>query len=141
MGQELLNDVGFHRKPRTYYHAIATNGAQALRGSGEDRYTHAVVQVKINYPKELSWATFHGSKQLAQRQLVTNENWQKKSIESGASYWTEGREWEVVELKKISAKEYRAIKKADSKALDEYTKKSIQQHTGLFVTEGEEVNA
>ena len=98
MGQELLEDVGFHRKPRTYYHAVATtNGAQALRGSGEDRYTHAVVMVQVNYPNELSWATFHSSKQLATRQLVTNENWQKKSIENGSSHW-EGRACEVVEL-------------------------------------------
>lgn len=140
MGQELLDKTGYQRKPRTYYHAVATNGAQALRGSGEDRYTHAVVITTINYPKELSWATFHGSKQLALRQLVTNENWQKKSEETGSRYW-ENREWEVVELKKISAKEFRAIKKADQIALDEYTKKSIQQHTGLFVTEGETVNA
>jgi hypothetical protein len=141
MGQELLEDVGFHRKPRTYYHAVAiTNGAQALRGSGEDRYTHAVVMVQVNYPNELSWATFHSSKQLATRQLVTNENWQKKSIENGSSHW-EGRAWEVVELKKISAKEYRAIKKADQIAMNNYTKKSVEFSTGLFITEGEEVNA
>jgi len=140
MGQELLEDVGFHRKPRTYYHAVATtNGAQALRGSGEDRYTHAVVMVQVNYPNELSWATFHSSKQLATRQLVTNENWQKKSIENGSSHW-EGRAWEVVELKKITAKEYRAIKKADQIAMNNYTKKSVEFSTGLFITEGEEVN-
>jgi hypothetical protein len=140
MGQELLEDVGFHRKPRTYYHAVATtNGAQALRGSGEDRYTHAVVMVQVNYRNELSWATFHSSKQLATRQLVTNENWQKKSIENGSSHW-EGRAWEVVELKKISAKEYRAIKKADQIAMNNYTKKSVEFMTGLSITEGEEVN-
>jgi hypothetical protein len=140
MGQELLDTTGYQRKPRTYYHAVALNGAQALRGSGEDRYTHAVVMVQINYPKELSYATFHSSKQLASRQLVTNENWQKKSISEGSSWW-EGREWEVVELKKISAKEFRAIKKADQVALNNYTKKSVEFSTGLFVTEGEEVNA
>jgi hypothetical protein len=140
MGQELLDTTGYQRKPRTYYHAVALNGAQALRGSGEDKYTHAVVMVNVNYPKELSYATFHSSKQLATRQLITNENWQKKSIAQGSSWW-EGREWEVVELKKISAREYRAIKKADSKACDEYTKKSVEFSTGLFVTEGEEVNA
>ena len=31
MGQELLDKTGYQRKPRTYYHAVATNGAQALR--------------------------------------------------------------------------------------------------------------
>jgi len=140
MGQELLDKTGYQRKPRTYYHAVATNGAQALRGSGEDRYSHAVVMTTINYANELSWATFHGSEQLAKRQVTSNRNYQKQSIEGGSSYWG-NREWEVVPLKKISAKEYRAIKKADSKANDEYIKKQVQFSTGLFVTEGEEVNA
>ena len=138
MGQELLDRQGYQRKPRTYYHAVSLNGAQALRGSGEDRYTHAVVMVQINYPNELSWATFHSSKQLATRQLVSNENWQKKSVENGSTYGS-NREWEVVPLKKISAREFRAIKVADRKANTEYTKKSIQFSTGLFV-EGEVSN-
>lgn len=140
MGQELLDKKGYQRIPRTYYVAVATNGAQALRGSAEDRYSHAVVMTAINYPNELSWATFHASEQLAKRQLTSNINYQKKSNEGGYGYYT-GREWEVVPLKKITAREYRAIKKADRIALNEYTKKSIQQHTGLFVDEGETVNA
>ena len=141
MGQELLDTTGYQRKPRTYYHATATNGAQALRGSGDDRYTHAVVMTLVNYPNELSWATFHSSEQLAKRQLTTNRNYQKKYQESGATYYGSGREWELVPLKKITAKEFRSIKKADQIAMNEYTKKSVQQHTGLFVDEGEEVNA
>ena len=138
MGNELLDVRGYQRKPRTYYVAIATNSATALRGSGDDRYTYAVVMTKINYPNELSWATFHASEQLAKRQLTSNVNWQKKSIEGGSSYW-ENREWEVVPLKKVTAKEFRAIKVADKKANTEYTKKSIQFSTGLFV-EGEVSN-
>ena len=138
MGQELLDKTGYQRKPRTYYHAVALNGAQALRGSGEDRYTHAVVMVQINYPNELSWATFHSSKQLATRQLVSNENWQKKSVENGSTYGS-NREWEVVPLKKVSGKEFRAIKVADRKANTEYTKKSIQFSTGILI-EGEVSN-
>ena len=139
MGQELLDRQGYQRKPRTYYVAVATNSATALRGSGDDRYTHAVVMTAINYPNELSWATFHSSKQLATRQLVSNENWQKKSVENGSTYGS-NREWEVVPLKKVSGKEFRAIKIADRKANTEYTKLSIQQHTGLFVDEGEVSN-
>jgi hypothetical protein len=130
MGQELLDRTGYVKKPRTYYHAVALNGAQALRGSGEDRYTHAVVMVQINYPNELSWATFHSSKQLATRQLVSNENWQKKCVENGSTYGS-NREWEVVQLKKVTSKEFRAIKIADKKANTEYTKKSIQFSTGI----------
>ena len=140
MGQELLDTAGYQRKPRTYYHATATNGAQALRGSGDDRYTHAVVMTTINYTNELSWATFHSSEQLAKRLVTSNRNYQKQSIEGGSSYW-ENREWEVVPLKKISAKEYRAIKKADQVALNNFTKKSVEFSTGLFITEGEEANA
>jgi hypothetical protein len=140
MGQELLDRTGYQRKPRTYYVAVASNGAQALRGSGDDRYTHAVVMTSINYPNELSWATFHASEQLAKRQITSNRNYQKKSKEHGSSYW-ENREWEVVPLKKVTAKEFRTIKTTDKKASDEYTKKTIQQHTGLFVDEGELTNA
>ena len=138
MGNELLEVRGYQRKPRTYYVAIATNGATALRGSGDDRYTHAVVMVQINYPNELSWATFHASEQLAKRQLTSNVNWQKKSIENGSTYGS-NREWEVVPLKKVSGKEFRAIKIADRKANTEYTKKSIQFSTGILI-EGEVSN-
>ena len=137
MGQELLDiNTGYERKPRTYYHATATNGTQALRGSGDDRYTHAVVMTETNYPKELSWATFHSSEQLAKRQFTSNINWQKKCIENGSTYGS-NREWEVVELKKITAKEFRGIKKADTKACNEYTQKSIQYSTGILIDEGE----
>lgn len=142
MGNELLDvNTNYTYRPRTYYHAVASNGAQALRGSGEDRYTHAVVMTTINYPNELSWATFHGSEQLAKRQITSNRNYQKQSIEGGSSYWG-NREWEVIPLKKITAKEYRAIKKADKKASDDYVKKQVQFSTGLFVEqEGELTNA
>jgi hypothetical protein len=138
MGQELLDRQGYQRKPRTYYVAVATNSATALRGSGDDRYTHAVVMTAINYPNELSWATFHGSEQLAKRQITTNRNWQKQSNENGSNYGS-NREWEVVPLKKVSAREFRAIKIADRKANTEYTKKSIQFSTGILV-EGEVSN-
>ena len=139
VGQELLDRTDYQRKQRTYYVAVASNGAQALRGSGDDRYTHAVVMTSINYPNELSWATFHASEQLAKRQITSNRNWQKKSIENGSSYGS-NREWEVVQLKKVTSKEFRAIKTIDRKVSDEYTKRTIQQHTGLFVDEGELTN-
>jgi hypothetical protein len=141
MGQELLDKKGYQRKPRTFYVAVASNGAQALRGSGDDRYTHAVVMTSIEYPNEVSWATFHASEQLAKRQITSNRNWQKKSIENGSSYGS-NREWEVVQLKKVTSKEFRAIKTTDRKAHDEWTKKSVQFSTGLFVEqEGELTNA
>jgi hypothetical protein len=141
MGQELLDKQGYQRKPRTFYVAVASNGAQALRGSGDDRYTHAVVMTSIEYPNEVSWATFHASEQLAKRQITSNRNWQKKSIENGSSYGS-NREWEVVQLKKVTSKEFRAIKTIDRKAHDEWTKKSVQFSTGLFVEqEGELTNA
>ena len=141
MGQELLDKQGYQRKPRTFYVAVASNGAQALRGSGDDRYSHAVVMTTIDYPNQISWATFHASEQLAKRQITSNRNWQKKSIENGSSYGS-NREWEVVQLKKVTSKEFRAIKTIDRKAHDEWTKKSVQFSTGLFVEqEGELTNA
>ena len=138
MGQELLDRKGYQRKPRTFYVAVATNGAVALRGSGEDRYTHAVVMTTIRYPNEvIGWATFHASEQLAKRQITSNRNWQKKSVENDLDY-AKHHEWEVVPLKKITAKEFRAIKVAERKANTEYTKKSIQFSTGILVEqEGE----
>jgi len=140
MGQELLEVTGYQRNPRIYYHAVASNGAQALRGSGRDVYTYAVVQIDINYPNELSWGTFHATEQLAKRQATSNSNWQKKSIENGSTYGS-NRKWEVVPLKKITAKEYRAIKKADLQANKEWTKKQVQFSTGLFIDqEGELTN-
>ena len=132
MGQELLEVTGYQREPRVFYHAVATNGAQALRGSGYDRYTHAVVMTSVNYPNELSWATFHATEQLAKRQLTTNRNYQKKVGDN--NYWN-NREWEVVKLEKITSQQYRAIKKADKKANDEYVKKSVLFSTGLFEKE------
>jgi hypothetical protein len=140
MGNELLDVTGYQRKPRTFYVAVASNGAQALRGSGDDRYTHAVVMTAINYPNELSWATFHASEQLAKRQITSNRNNQKKYAESNSSYYGSNREWEVVPLKKVTAKEFRTIKTADRKANTEYTKKSVQFSTGLFIDEGEVSN-
>lgn len=140
MGQELL-EVNLNRTfvPRTYYHAVATNGAQALRGSHDDRYSHAVVMINLDYPNQLNWATFHGSEQLAKRQITNNRNWQKKSIAQGSTYNT-NREWEVVKLEKITAKQYRAIKSADRKANNEWVKKQVQFSTGLFAEEGELTN-
>jgi hypothetical protein len=136
MGNELLDvNTNYSYKPRTYYHALASNGAQAVRGSHDDRYTHAVVMTSISYPNQLSWATFHGSEQLAKRQITSNRNYQKKA---GDSHYWNNREWEVVPLVKITAQQYRAIKKVDSKANTEWTKKQVQFSTGLFVEqEGE----
>jgi len=136
MGQELLEVKGYTRKPRVYYLATASNGTQALRGSGYDRYTHAVVQIEVDYPNAIGWATFHASEQLARRQRTSNHNHQKNSIAGGSDYWSK-YEWEVVPVKKITAQEYRAIKKADLKANKEWVKKQVQFSTGLFVDEGE----
>ena len=113
---ELLNmpTPYWKQQTRTYYHAVASDGSQAVRGSGQDKYTHAVVQTSPMYKGELSWATFHGSLQLAKRQLTSNINWTKKS--------NRDETYEVVELKKVTAKEVRQIKKSANEAHKAYLK-------------------
>ena len=106
MGQEMLNWEGYSKRTRKYYLGVASNGARVLRGSADREYTHAVISTRINYKGEITWGSFHATEQLAKRQLTTNRNYEKR--------YESGRTYEVVELKVITAKEVRAIKKEDS---------------------------
>jgi len=118
MGQELLDRTGYVRTPRVYYLGVASNGAQVIRGSCDDRYSHAVMGTSpMRYPNELLYGTFHARLDLAKRQLTSNYNWKNKNPEND---YLADREWEVVELKKITAKEARQIKKLDSKLYKEW---------------------
>lgn len=106
MGQEMLSWEGYAKQPRKYYLGVASTGARVLRGSADREYTHAVLSTGINYKGQITWGSFHATEQLAKRQLTTNRNYEKK--------YESGRTYEVVELKVITAKEVRAIKKEDS---------------------------
>jgi len=104
MGQELLNITGYTPKPRTYYLATTSNGLKFVRGSHDDRYSHAVVCSKSPYHlanQVETYGTCHGRYDLAKRTF----NSYNKNIQ-------EGWEYELVELVKVTAKEVRAIKKA-----------------------------
>jgi len=104
VGQELLNITGYTPKPRTYYLATASNGLKFVRGSSEDKYSHAVVCSKSPYHlanQVETYGTCHGRYDLAKRTF----NSYNKNIQ-------EGWEYELVELVKVTAKEVRAIKKA-----------------------------
>ena len=93
MGQELLDHAGWIRKPRTYYLAVTSTGLKFVRGSCEDKYTHAVVYRRFDLDKK-------------------NFNRYKKQENE--------YEYELVELQKINAKEVRQIKKITKKEYNEY---------------------
>jgi hypothetical protein len=112
----------YEKKPRVYYFVEASNGGRLIRGSWRDMYSHAVIACpkELNYENEISYGSFHSSKQLAERSKKSWENYQKKA---GSNY--EGMTWEVVEVKKITAKEARQLKNADRKALKAWREKQV----------------
>ena len=137
MGQELLSIKGYTRTPRTYYLAVASNGAQVLRGSADDKYTHAVVNLKMLYPNAITYGTFHARDELAKRQCTSNKNAKKRYSNNS---WGN---WEVVTLQYVTAKQAREIKKADMKRyaewrLKENELKELQAET-QSVSEGKEM--
>ena len=105
----------YERKPRTYYLAQASCGARLVRGSWRDMYSYAVVNVpadgKLSYENEITWGSFHSTKQLAERQAKAWDNYAKKSNNSRF----DNESWEVVELQNITASEARKIKKLNRK--------------------------
>jgi hypothetical protein len=120
MGQELL-DTQYEKKPRVYYLATTTNGMKFVRGSWKDRYTHAVVCSQSEHfrPNQIeTWGTCHGRLDLAQR---TFNRYNKTQYTS---------RYELVEFVKITAKEFRAIKRQTKKEYQEYREardKEIQE--------------
>jgi hypothetical protein len=115
MGQELLDHAGWIRKPRTYYLAVTSTGLKFVRGSCEDKYTHAVVCSKAPHfrPQQIeTYGWCHSRLDLAKR----NFNRYKKFREQQSNEY----EYELVELQKINAKEVRQIKKITKKEYNEY---------------------
>jgi protein tyrosine phosphatase len=116
MGQELLAvNLNWTRTPRTYYLATTSTGLKFIRGSHDDRYTHAVVCTKAPHFKPEQIETYgwcHARKDLA----VRNFNKQKKfSAEQDNKY-----EYELIELQKITAKEVREVKKQAKKQYQQW---------------------
>lgn len=95
MGQELLNitesSYAFRSK-RRYYLAVNSKGHMVVRGSTQKEYTHATIYSEL-YNSGYCYATFTTRLDLAQRY---SRRWDKS---------------EVVEVKEITSKEAKQIKK------------------------------
>lgn len=101
-------------EPRTYYKATASNGVFALRSSWRDMYNYACVKVEtqILFENQLTYATYHSTEKLAER-----------NVKSYNKYY-EGRiKFELVELERLTASEYRRLKRLEQKHLKEYREK------------------
>lgn len=117
MGQELLdisdNTYGYRRE-RTYYVATSSKGFMALRGSHADKYTHATIKIE---PHEHSlgyvWASFSSQEKYAKR-------------------WARAGESEAVEIKKITAKEYRQLKKEINKKAGEWREQKAKNTAQVY---------
>jgi hypothetical protein len=123
MGQELFDVKTVNKgQNRVWYLGVTSDGIKAVRGSAYNRYTHAVVRNNVNdlmlpHAKEvLGWATFHATKDLAEREYKRATKW----VEKNPSARNRAHTREVVELQKVTAQEVRAIKKAHNLALKKY---------------------
>ena len=94
---------------RIYYKATASNGAVALRGSWQDKYSHACIRVTFDecYENQLTYASFHARQDLAQRAT----NYANKNTEN---------KFECVALEQISAKEFNRLRRLDNKNRKKY---------------------
>lgn len=92
MGQELLDEVGYTRKLRKYYLAVNSKGHKVVRGSTEKEYTHATIYGDL-FNTGYCYATFTTRLDLAKRY---SRGWKGS---------------EVVEVKEVTTKEARQLKK------------------------------
>ena len=119
MGQELLDIKGRTRKPRTYYLATTSTGMKFLRGSWQDVYSHAVVCSKSPHFRPHQVETY-GS-------CSSRENLAKRSFNRHKKHPQEGWEWELIELQKVTAQEFRAIKRASKKEWEQHRKETLER--------------
>lgn len=113
MGQELLAQQMWEKKPRLYYKATNSAGLTVTRGSARKEYKYAVVTKQFNKWGGLP-ATFTPRLDLAERYL---------------KYYNNGNsEYEIAEVELSSAKEHRLIKKQMSlRFLEQLTEGKNQQ--------------
>ena len=116
MGQELLevglnNDYYYQRTPRKFFLATSSTGLRAVRGSASKVYTHACIATKRS---EWGWVTnlWSSRADLAERNA---RSYTKHYSESGITF-------EAVEVKEITAKEARQIKKEIWQEVENYQK-------------------
>ena len=116
---DVFHDNTRQRNARVYYKATASNGRVALRGSWQDRYSHAVIKVdEGEFPNQLiGWATYSRSEQLAKRNLTRFTNLYSDK------YGDKVYRFELVQLEQITAREFRKYKSLQKKSLNDYYKK------------------
>ena len=102
-----------NRTPRTYYLAVGSNGVIGLRGSWRDMYSYACLNTTKSYDNQIGWASFHSTKQYAER---TKRNCEK---------WKDDNTYEVVELQKITAKEFNRLKRLDKKSYKQFREQEL----------------
>lgn len=126
MGQELFDVKSNYTKgKRIFYLAVSSNGYKSIRGSEYDRYTHAVLEVSDNssHSKDiLTYGNYCSRLDLAEG-IARRANAYAKASNNGYVF-------EVIELKKITAREVRALKKLSKKALNEYYNKIRNKKLG-----------
>ena len=124
---DVFHDNTRQRSPRVYYKATASNGRVALRGSWQDRYSHAVIKVdEGEFPNQLiGWATYSRSEQLAKRNLTRYTNLYSEK------YGEKNYRFELVQLEQITAREFRKYKSLQKKSVKDYRRnleiKELQQ--------------
>lgn len=126
MGNELLSVKGYTKNAnRVYYLAETSEGTIGLRSSCKDNYNYAVVQLRNDDLKYVG-ASFHRAEGLAKR---TKTYWTnvKKQYANSNSYLAEVKGWEVVALKKITAKEFRQHKRLERKTIKEWLDKRSKE--------------
>lgn len=102
MGQELFDVKNYYeKKPRKYYVATNSKGLKIARSSASKNYSHAVVG-KTPEKWGAIYYTFTTRLDLANRYC---KSWNKRNSER-ETY----REYEVVEVKEVSSKEFRVAK-------------------------------
>ena len=101
------------QRKRTFYHAVASNGNQNIRGSARDKFTHAVIPYnEMNYPNEMVYAFYSGDKERADTLCKRLNNNSYNAFE-----------WEVVEVKKITEREANQLKRLEKKRFAEWHEK------------------
>lgn len=114
---------------RVYYKATASNGSIALRGSWQDRCSHACIRLETEYlwDNQLGYASFHITRELAQRAT----NYGNKHTK---------HKFECVELERISAKEFNRLRRLNNKGRNKYLnqryQKLMHEHDQQLTTTG-----
>lgn len=101
-----------NRTPRVYYLAQGSNGVIGLRGSWKDVYSYACLNTTKSYDNQIGWASFHSTKQYAERTKRNCVKWHDST-------------YEVVELQRITAKEFNRLKRLDKKSYKQFREQEL----------------